>query len=89
VLDLESISTAGSVGFLLIFGMVNLVGLKRSKEIKGSKTMAFSGFMLCLIALAVLLSQQYHSNIIGVLVSFGLIAFCFVAEWVYKKMKTV
>lgn len=32
-LNLESISTAGSVGFLVIFAMVNFVGFKLSKEV--------------------------------------------------------
>lgn len=85
VLKLESISTAGSVGFLLIFGIVNLVGYKCAKEIKGNKAIALTGFILCFVALAILINQQFHSNVIGVLVSFGLIAFCFIAEWIYKK----
>ena len=37
VLKLESISTAGSVGFLLIFGVVNLVGYRLSKETGSNK----------------------------------------------------
>ena len=84
LLQLESISTAGSVGFLLIFGIVNLVGYKRYKEIKGNKLIPLVGFILCITALAILINQQYKSNLVGVLVSFGLIAFCFMAEWIYK-----
>jgi len=84
LLQLESISTAGSVGFLLIFGIVNLVGFKRSKEIGGNKSIPLVGFMLCLTALVILLNQQYKSNLIGVLTSGGIIAFCFTAEWIYK-----
>ena len=34
MVDLETISTSGSVGFLLIFAMVNLVGYKRANRNK-------------------------------------------------------
>jgi amino acid transporter len=46
ILDLESISTAGSVGFLLIFGIVNYVGFKKSNEMKSNKVIPFLGFIL-------------------------------------------
>jgi len=85
VLDLESISTAGSVGFLLIFGIVNLVAYKCSHEIEGNRAIALTGFILCFMALVVLLHQQLTSNWISILISLGLIAFCFIAEWIYKK----
>jgi len=85
ILNLESISTAGSVGFLLIFGIVNFVGFRLSKQTKSNKIIPMAGFVLCMIATVILINQQYHSNIIGVIVSFSIIVFCIVAEWVYKK----
>ena len=87
MLNLESISTAGSVGFLLIFGMVNLAGFKLSKNTGGNKVIPLAGFILCMIASAILIHQQYSSNIIGVIVSAGIIGFCFLTEWIYKKSK--
>lgn len=84
ILDLESISTAGSVGFILIFGIVNLVGYKCSKDTKSLKIIPLLGFILCLIALVILIHQQYKSNLTGVLVSAGIIALCFVIEWIFK-----
>jgi len=84
-LNLESISTAGSVGFLLIFAMVNYVGFKLSKEIEGKKSIPMIGFLLCLIATVVLIIQQYLSNKTGVLIAIGIIIFCFVVEYIYKK----
>ena len=84
-LNLESISTAGSVGFLLIFAIVNYVGFKLSKEIKGKKSIPLIGFSLCLIATAVLIIQQYSSNKTGVLIAIGIGIFCFVIEYIYKK----
>jgi amino acid transporter len=84
-LNLESISTAGSVGFILIFGIVNYVGFKLSKETNSNKTIPLLGCILCTIALVILIKQQLESNLIGVLVSLGIILFCFITEWLYKK----
>lgn len=85
ILDLESISTAGSVGFLLIFGIVNFVGYKLSKHTKSNTIIPIVGFVLCMIATVILINQEYHSNITGVIVSISIIGFCFLAEWFYKK----
>lgn len=92
VLKLESISTAGSVGFLLIFGIVNLVGFRLSKETGSNKIIPLVGFVLCIIATVILINQQYTSNTIGVIISIVIIGFCFLMEWIYKrteKKKTV
>ncbi|WP_299149468.1 APC family permease [uncultured Dokdonia sp.] len=85
VLKLESISTAGSVGFLLIFGVVNLVGYRLSKETGSSKIIPLIGFVFCMIATIILINQQYTSNTIGVIISIVIIGFCFLMEWIYKK----
>jgi len=84
ILDLESISTAGSVGFILIFGIVNLVGFKRAKDTGSNKIIPLVGSLLCLLALVILINQQITSNLTGVIVSASIIGSCFIAEWVYK-----
>lgn len=84
-LNLESISTAGSIGFLLIFAMVNFVGLKLTQAIKGNKFIPLIGFVLCLIAMTTLIIQQYSANKTGVLISIGIIISCFIMEFIYKK----
>ncbi|MGG6232161.1 APC family permease [Tenacibaculum sp. SDUM215027] len=84
-LNLESISTAGSVGFILIFGIVNYVGFKLSKETNSNKTIPLLGCILCVIALVILIKQQLESNLIGVFVSLSIVLFCFITEWLYKK----
>ncbi len=86
-LNLESISTAGSVGFLFIFSIVNLAGFKLSKNTGGNKLIPLAGFVLCMTASAVLINEQYRSNITGAIVSFAIIGFCFITEWIYKKAK--
>ncbi|RSK39858.1 APC family permease [Mangrovimonas spongiae] len=84
-LHLESISTAGSIGFILIFGIVNFIGYKLSSQMQTSKIIPLLGFVLCFIALVILINQQLNSNLTGVLVSIGIIIFCFVIEYIYKK----
>lgn len=88
VLELESISTAGSVGFLLVFGIVNYVGFKLSKEIDGQKVFPLAGFFLCMIALVILIIQEYQSNLIGVIVSVAIIGLCFFLEWIYQRAES-
>ncbi len=83
-LELESISTAGSIGFLLIFAIVNLVGYKLAKAINGNKLIPFSGLILSVTALVILINQQYTSNFAGIVVSVSILLFCLISEWLYK-----
>jgi len=89
VLELESISTAGSVGFLIIFAVVNLAGYKLRNSIGGKGIIAFTGFLLCTIALIVLIVEQYPSNKTGVITALSIIFICFLLEWIYKKTDTL
>ncbi|MCB0806617.1 MAG: amino acid permease [Bacteroidales bacterium] len=85
LLKLESISTAGSVGFLLIFSVVNLVGFKLAEKTHSSKSIPLIGFLLCATALVVLFLQQASSNISGLIIPVSIVAGCFIIEWIYKK----
>lgn len=84
-LKLESISTAGSVGFLLIFAVVNYTGFKLSKEIGGKKSIPLFGAIFCFIAMIALLIQHYSVSKLDVFIALGIIVFCFVMEFIYKK----
>lgn len=86
-LNLESISTAGSVGFLAIFAIVNAVAYRKAANIKANKYITLVGCILCAVATVVLLVQQFSSNKMGVLVALGLIAICFIGEYIYKKQE--
>ncbi len=86
-LNLESISTAGSVGFLLIFVVVNFTGYKLASSIQGTRTIPLVRFVLCLLALGALLVQQYTSNRLGVIVAVSIITACFLVEYFYKKSR--
>ncbi|HUX54800.1 MAG TPA: amino acid permease, partial [Williamwhitmania sp.] len=83
--NLESISTAGSVGFILIFTLVNYIGIKLSKTLNGVKAIPIIGFLLGLTALVILIEQQYSSNRLGVILAISFILVCFVSEYIYKR----
>lgn len=84
-LDLESISTAGSIGFLLIFTAVNFVALKKAKEIKAKKIITILASLMCLIALITLVIQQIESNLKGAITAIAIILISFFIELFYKK----
>ncbi|WP_047546626.1 APC family permease [Psychroserpens sp. Hel_I_66] len=84
-LNLESISTAGSVGFLIIFATVNYTGFKISEKINSKKWIPLTGFILCALSLIVLIIKQFQSNKTGVIVAISIVIFCFLVETIYKK----
>jgi len=83
-LNLESISTAGSLGFLLIFASVNLSGFKMAKQIQANKVIPMLGFILTIAAFFILIQQQYSSNSLSIIIAISIIAICFLIEWIYK-----
>ncbi len=83
--QLESIASAGSIGFLLIFAMVNLVGVKLSDQTKGRKSIPLSGFILCILAIAALVTHIYSQNKTGLLIAVGIVVACFALEFFYKE----
>ena len=86
-INLESISTSGSAGFLLIFTVVNYIAFRKAELLKASKTVTLLGTLLCAAAFVVLIVQQFGSNKTGVLISLGIIVACFVIEFGYVKFR--
>ncbi|PHS68295.1 MAG: amino acid transporter [Flavobacterium sp.] len=86
-LQLESISTAGSVGFLLIFAIVNFIGFKLSNKTKSNKTIPLLGFILCSIALIALIIQQYSTSKDSIIIAISIILFSFLMEYIYRRSK--
>ncbi|SCX88259.1 amino acid:proton symporter, ABT family [Nonlabens sp. Hel1_33_55] len=83
--QLESISTSGSAGFLLLFAVVNYTAYKKRSDIKASSILTIIGTILCAVAFVVLIVQQTQSNLTGVLIIAGIIAACFLMEYIYKR----
>lgn len=84
-LNLESISTAGSAGFLLIFALVNYTNFKLSKITKSKKIISLLGIILCSTALIALLFQQYTTNLFGVIAVAGIFIFAYGFEYFFKR----
>ena len=84
--NLQSISTAGSVGFLLIFSIVNYIGFKQHKELESKKWIHLMASLLCFLAFLTLIIQQFSQNRTGVIASLSIIVFCISLEWIYKKI---
>ena len=82
--NLESIATSGSVGFLLIFAFVNLAAYRLSGNIGANRAITFIAFILCLVAMIVLIIQQFSTNRTGIIIALGIILFCFAGETVFK-----
>lgn len=85
ILNLQSISIAGSAGFLLIFCIVNYIGFKKYKELQSKMWLHLVGFIACGLAYLTMLIQQVKDNKKGVIISLGIVVFCFVLEYMYKK----
>ena len=56
--DLENISVAGSLGFLLVFGVVNLANFKLAAFTKARRSLALLGAVSCFVAALVLVGHN-------------------------------
>ena len=73
----------------MIFAVVNLAGYKLRNSTGSKGIIAFTGFILCTMALIVLIVEQYPSNKTGVITALSIILICFLIEWIYKKTDTL
>lgn len=59
LVDLSSISTMGSAGFLVIFAIVNAANFKEAQEVKSSKLISGLGVLSCIFALGTLVWHTF------------------------------
>ena len=85
-IELSEIAIIGSAGFLLIFAIVNLAAFKLSKEIKSSKFITFTSFVLSSLALFMLLYHTYSTNFKAIVVFFCFIAISVLFELLYGRL---
>ncbi len=62
IFNIENISIAGSLGFLLVFSAVNYANYKLYKETKSNRWISFIAFILCVISIIVLISYNLKNN---------------------------
>ncbi len=60
--NLENISIAGSLGFLIIFASVNYVNFKLYKETESNRWISLFAFLLCLVSILVLIGYNYQHD---------------------------
>jgi amino acid transporter len=83
-LDLSSISTMGSAGFLLIFAAVNVANVRLADETGAKRWIGVSGACACLAALAALLWQTLRSNPSRLWILALLVALSVLVEGTYR-----
>ncbi|NRD89087.1 amino acid transporter [Sphingopyxis sp. BSNA05] len=89
-LPLNAIATMGSAGFLLIFFAVNLVAVRKAKEMESRAWISLVGMIATAVAFGALIWQvwrvedtRYHLWILA-----GMILASFLIEFAYSKIKT-
>jgi amino acid transporter len=83
-LDLTSISTLGSAGFLLIFAAVNLANVRRAKDTRSHAWLSVVGALACTAALGALVWETARSAPEKLLVLAVLVGLSVVIEGAYR-----
>jgi len=84
LVDLSSISTMGSAGFLLIFAAVNLANVRLAEETDSRRWLSLLGATLCVGALVVLLRQTWTTSPARLGVLGGMLALAVTVEGTYR-----
>ena len=84
--NLETIATAGSSGFLLVFTTVNLVAYKLRDKVKASPVVTLAGALLSTAALVILLYRMASTSPSSIAVFAALVAGAFTAEYLYRRV---
>ncbi len=82
--DLENISVAGSLGFLLVFGAVNLANFKLASKTRANRALAALGAVACLVSAVVLVLHNLKINPDSLKSSSIVIAATLVFEVLYR-----
>jgi hypothetical protein len=84
VVDLSSLSTMGSAGFLLIFAAVNAANARVAGETKSRRWLSLGGVGLCLAALGALLLQTALTEPRRIWILVGMIGAAFTIELAFR-----
>lgn len=82
--NLENISVAGSLGFLIIFAFVNLANFKLAKYTNSNPLISLFGFILCLISIVTLVGYNLKTNPSSLASSFVVLVLTFLFEVAYR-----
>jgi amino acid transporter len=84
--DLENISIAGSLGFLIVFSLVNLANFKLYKETNANRFIAGFGFLLTSLSAIILVGYNFIHNIKALGNSLVLILIVILLSYFYKRI---
>jgi amino acid transporter len=84
--DLENISIAGSLGFLIVFSLVNLANFKLYKETNSNRIIAGFGFLLTSLSAIILVGYNFIHNIKALGSSLVLILIVILLSYFYKRI---
>ncbi len=82
--NLENISIAGSLGFLIIFAGVNLANVKLAYYTDSNRFISFIAFLLCIISIAVLIGYNLKTNPEALASSTVVLVLTLIFEIVYR-----
>ena len=84
--NIENISVAGSFGFLIIFGLVNLANFKLRNITDANPFIALFGAFLCFISAGVLIGYNLLNNPQALKSSFWVVVIIIIFTIIYKKL---
>jgi hypothetical protein len=84
LVDLHSLSTMGSAGFLLIFAAVNGASARLAGEIQSRRWLSLLGVVLCLVALLTLLWQTALTSPGRIWILVAMISVAFAIELAFR-----
>ncbi|BAF69902.1 APC family permease [Nitratiruptor sp. SB155-2] len=87
--NLENISIAGSLGFLIIFACVNYVNFKLYRETNSNRWISFLGFLLSIVSISVLIGYNYQHNPDNLKSSTLVLIATFLFELIYRSLTKV
>jgi amino acid transporter len=88
ILNLSSISTIGSAGFLIIFAAVNGANALMHRKTKSNRYISVAGVLVCLGALFALIWQTAITKASNLLFFVLMVAVSFAIEFIYRSVKT-
>jgi hypothetical protein len=85
-IDLTEIAIIGSASFLLVFALVNASAFYLREKIGGRPWVYLAAFLLCFLALLILLIHTYESNTSAILVFVSFIGVSILFELIYGRL---
>ena len=87
--DLQNISIAGSLGFLIIFAAVNYSNFILYKETDSNRWLSFLALSLCLLSIGVLIGYNASHNPAALRSSIIVLGATFLFELIYRTFSTI